>query len=195
MSTNVFVTVGSIEKKDSLKLTYGLSEREIIVSHNTSFAPNTLQQQTYKGNFDVLLNYIPTDADMLQELCAWLSNFGHLISLEKQENNARLESGTNGSYSSVALKSLGVERVERPKIPIKQPSLANLWLLIEGTIKPINTTIFAISDIETAFKTLHSGNFDGKLIIALKPEDLVNVSNPQQIIMQDTNDITGHSNR
>ncbi|EDN97069.1 hypothetical protein SS1G_01997 [Sclerotinia sclerotiorum 1980 UF-70] len=168
MGAKLFVTVGSIEKGGLLKELYGLSEKEIIVSHNTSFGPNTLQQ-SYKNNFDVVLNCISADADTLQEISACLSNFGRFINLGKQENHARLEGGTNRSYSSVDLITLGIER---PRI------LSNLLsrisgFLIQGTIKPISSTIFQISDIETAFKTLQSGNFDGKLVIAPKPEDLV----------------------
>ncbi|KAJ8071429.1 hypothetical protein OCU04_001750 [Sclerotinia nivalis] len=168
MGAKLFVTVGSVQKRDLLKEMHGLSEKEIIVSHNTSFGPNTLQQ-SYKNNFDVVLNCISTDADTLQEISACLSNFGRFINLGKQKNHARLEGGANRSYSSVDLITLGIER---PKI------LSNLLsrissFLIQGTIKPISSTIFQISDIETAFKTLQSGNFDGKLIIAPKPEDLV----------------------
>ncbi|ESZ94375.1 BcPKS8, polyketide synthase [Sclerotinia borealis F-4128] len=168
MSARIFVTVGSIEKRDLLKDMYGLSENEIFVFHNTSFGPNTLQQ-TYKGDFDVVLNCISTDTDTLQEISACLSNFGRFINLGKQENHAKVESGTNRSYSSVDLISLGIER---PKI------LSNLLsqissFLTQGIIKPTSHTIFPISDIETAFKTLQSAKFDGKLIIAPKPEDLV----------------------
>ncbi|KAA8573978.1 hypothetical protein EYC84_005518 [Monilinia fructicola] len=149
MGAKVFVTVGNIEMRDYLKATHSLSEDEIIVSQSTSFGPNTLQS-TYKGKFDVVLNCIPTDMDTLHEISACLSNFGRFINLEKQENHARLGSGTNRSYSSVDLISLGIERP-----------------------KPTSHTIFPVSDVELAFKTLQSAVFDGKLIVAPKTDDLV----------------------
>ncbi|TGO87053.1 hypothetical protein BPOR_0254g00030 [Botrytis porri] len=168
MGVKVFVTVGSIEKKDLLKKTYGLSEKEIIVSHNTSFGPKDLQQ-TYRGNFDIVLNCIPTDADTLQEISSCLSNFGRFVNLAKQENHPKLGSGTNRSYSSVDLVSLGIQR---PKILSAVLSKISSFL-IQGAIKPISTTVFSISDIETAFKTLQSAKFDGKLIIAPEQDDMV----------------------
>ncbi|KAK6606189.1 polyketide synthase [Botrytis cinerea] len=168
MGANVLVTVGSIEKKNLLKETHGLSEKEIIVSQNTSFGPKDLQQ-THRDNFDIVLNCIPTDADTLQEISSCLSNFGRFVNLAKQENHPKLGSGTNRSYSSVDLISLGIQRPRILSAVLSQISS----FLIQGAIKPISTTVFSISDIETAFKTLQSAKFDGKLIIAPNPDDLV----------------------
>ncbi|KAI9647281.1 hypothetical protein NHQ30_003664 [Ciborinia camelliae] len=167
-TAKIFVTVGNIEKRNSLKSMYGLSDKEIFVGHNNSFGPNTLQQ-THKGKFDVVLNCISADADTLQEISACLNNFGRFINLEKQEHYTRLGSGINRSFSSVDLISLGIER---PNILSKLLSqISSFWS--QDTIKPISHTIFPISDVETAFKTLQSADFDGKLIIAPKAEDLV----------------------
>ncbi|QSZ34031.1 hypothetical protein DSL72_005611 [Monilinia vaccinii-corymbosi] len=168
MGAKVLVTVGNIDMRDYLKKTHDLSEDDIIVSQNTSFGPNTLQP-TYKGKFDAVLNCIPTDVDTLQEISACLNNFGRFINLEKQENHARLGSGTNRSYSSVDLIAIGIER---PKI------LSNILSRISnffnrGTIKPTSHTIFSISNVDMAFKTLKSAGFEGKLIIAPKADDLV----------------------
>ncbi|RAL66180.1 hypothetical protein DID88_005852 [Monilinia fructigena] len=171
MGAKILVTVGNIEMRDYLKATHSLFEDEIIVSQNTSFGPNTLQS-TYKGKFDVVLNCIPTDMDTMQEISACLSNFGRFINLEKQENYARLGSGTNRSYSSVDLISLGLER---PKILNNLLSQISSFLS-QGIIKPTSHTIFPLSDVEIAFKTLQSAVFDGKLIIAPKADDLVKVS-------------------
>lgn len=187
VGAKIFVTVSSVENKDYLKTTYCLSENEIIVSSNTLFGPNTLQAM-HKDRFDVVLNCISTDSDTLQEIFTCLSNFGRFINLGKQERHIKLGSGTNRSYSSVDLISLGIER---PKILTNLLSRVSSFLC-EGTIKPVNYTVFSISDVETAFKTLQSGHFDGKLIIAPKPGDLVKVSHTHRYGRANTNTTKGY---
>ena len=164
----VFAVVESIEDKEALVKGFGLSEDHIFTSQAEAC---TLVNQ---GRFEILLNCTSVDADALRTLWVGLSNFGRFIELGG--TRARLEMGSvdnNKSFMSADLMNLAIQR---PKLLGRlMSSISNL--LQNGTLKPLPTTLFPISDIETAFKTMQSGNISGKFVVAPQPGNKVKVSN------------------
>ena len=70
---------------------------------------------------------------------------------------------------------------ERPRIMAHLMSNIS-ELLSSGKINPLGSvTIFPISDVETAFKVLNSGNVSGKLVVVPRDNDQVKVSLPSRV--------------
>lgn len=168
IGAEVYISAEKPENGDAISNSYGISSDHILLTSN-------ICQQTEKGYFDVVLNTIATDADMLRDIWASLSSFGRLVEAGQGDVSSRLEtsrSEKNKSFLSVDLASMAVER---PKI------LKRLVLEVSDILKDDKatlacpTTTFPISDVETAFKTMQSGNLDGKLIVAPQAGDEVKV--------------------
>jgi NADPH:quinone reductase-like Zn-dependent oxidoreductase/malonyl CoA-acyl carrier protein transacylase len=170
----VFATVEKVENKQVLKEVYGLKEDQIFSNHNSSFE-SAIRRTTEKSHFDVVLNCVPTDNDTLQLIWDSLSSFGRFVVAGKQDSNARLETARfekNRSFMSVDLDSMAVER---PKIMRRLVSNIS-ELLTQSQIRPVGPIkVFPISDVETAFRTLQTGNIDGKLVVSPQPADEVKV--------------------
>ena len=87
-----------------------------------------------------------------------------------QDSRARLQ--YNKSFMSVDLISLAEQR---PKIMARL--LSDVSELLENDkISPVSITVFPISDVETAFKVLQSGNVGGKLVVSPQPGNEIKVS-------------------
>ncbi|PMD36739.1 BcPKS8, polyketide synthase [Hyaloscypha variabilis F] len=187
IGAEVFATVSGIEGKQLLKSVHGLSDDHIFSSRNASFGP-AIRKAINRQGVDVVLNAAAADSDTLRETWDCLSNFGRFVEVGKRDVSARLETArfeNNTSFMSVDLMSLAAER---PKIMSRLISdFSNL--LRNGNIKPDSpVTVFPISDVETAFKVLQSGNFDGKLVVMPQPGDEVKAtrsSKQNKLLRQD----------
>lgn len=179
IGARIYATVGSLEKKEFLVKEYNLAEDHIFYSRNTSFS-DTIQQATRQQGVDVVLHSLAGDA--LRESWKCLSKFGRLINISSRDANlnAALEvthSDQNASFASVDIMSIAAER----------PAMLNRLLLDVsnliryGKIRPVHpATLFPISDVETAFKTLHSGKAYGKVVVVPHADDIVKVTPPKK---------------
>ena len=168
VGADLFVTVCSVEAGETFKRAYGLADNQILSIQN-------IQAHNKKDGFDLVLKCLSTDSDILRTLWDSVSRFGRFIEIEKQGANSRLQTSdcqNNRSFMSVELISLAKER---PKV-MKRLVTDISQLFSEEKIKPIaQTTVFPISDVETAFRLLQSEKFEGKLVVSLQPEDVVKV--------------------
>jgi len=167
MGANIFALVKNTENIGVLKKKHGLRDNQI--------SSNYLPQTNGKGDFDIVLNCSSMESDTARELWGSLNGFGRFVQIGSEDHsNVRIDTLKlgNRSFMSVDLISLAVER---PRILEKILSDVS-QLLGKGEIIPPSTTVFQISDVETAFQTLKAGSFDGKLIVSLQPEDRVKVS-------------------
>ncbi|RDW62499.1 hypothetical protein BP5796_10801 [Coleophoma crateriformis] len=172
VGAEIFATVGSVTKKEFLMAEYGLPEDHIFFSRNTSFA-KAIRRATKGRGVDVVLNSLA--GDQLRETWDSLAHFGRFIEIGKRDivGNTRLEMARfeyNATFSSV---DLTVVAAERPQI--MKRLLADVFdLLSTGSIRPVSPiTIFPISNVESAFRTLQSGKTMGKVIVVPNPGDQV----------------------
>ena len=168
----VYATVGSAAKKEFLMLQYGLPEDHIFYSRNTSFAKG-IRRATNGQGVDLVLNSLAGDA--LRETWDSLAHFGRFIEIGKRDivGNSRLEMSRFEHNAMFASVDLTVVAAERPKI-MKRLLSDVFSLMSKGLAKPISPiTIFPISDIENAFRTLQSGKIMGKIVIVPCPNNQV----------------------
>ena len=170
----IFATVGSTAKKEFLITEYGLPEDHIFYSRNTSFA-KAIRLATNGQGVDVVLNSLA--GDQLRETWDSLAHFGRFIEIGKRDivGNTRLEMARFEHNAMFASVDLTVVATERPKI--MKRLLADVFdLMSKGSIRPISPiTTFAISNVESAFRTLQGGKIMGKIVIVPGPEDQVKV--------------------
>lgn len=175
IGAEIFVTVGSLEKKKYLMNDYKIPADRIFFSRDTSFA-SQIKTATNGQGVDVILNSLAGDALLATWQC--LSSFGRFVEIGKRDivSNTRLEMAQfskNVTFSSV---DLIVVLMERPLL-MKRLLSEVFDLYLKGVVRPITPlSTYAISDIESAFRSLQSGKNLGKISITLGETDLVKVS-------------------
>ncbi|KAI3325140.1 ketoacyl-synt-domain-containing protein [Xylariaceae sp. AK1471] len=179
IGAEVYTTVGSTEKKEFLMKEYGLAEDHIFYSRNISFG-DAIRQATHQKGVDIVLNCLVGDA--LRESWNCLSKFGRLIDIGSRDSssNTRLEMAhpdRNASFISVDIMSIATERPVLLKRLLSDVSN----LVRYGKIRPISpVNLFPISDVESAFKTLHSAKTHGKVVVIPHADDIVKATPPKK---------------
>lgn len=188
IGADVFVTVGSAEKKDFLMKEYDIPEDHIFYSRNQNFR-KSLRQVTNGSGVDVVLNCLAGDA--VRESWDCLNKFGRLIDVGTRisSTSMKLEMDQfehNSSFMTVDMMALAAER---PKL--MQRVLADVSKLIKynKVAPPSPITVFPISEVEIALKSLQTGNnAHGKLVVVPHAEDIVKATpakRPHQLLKAD----------
>ncbi|ORY63888.1 putative polyketide synthase [Pseudomassariella vexata] len=181
IGAEVFATVGSASKKEFLMQEFHIPEDHIFYSRNAAFG-RTLRQIMGDGSgVDVVLNCLSGDA--LGESWDCLNRFGRLVDIGTREagTSTRLEmvqsQGHNASFLSVDIMA---SVAERPRVMGRL--MAEVADLVKyRKIRPVApVTVFAISEVEAAFKRLHSAKGYGKVVVVPGADDVVQATRPKR---------------
>ncbi|KAI2689896.1 hypothetical protein CBS147355_347 [Penicillium roqueforti] len=173
----IFVTVGSEEKRDFIAEHYGISPSRIFSSRNDSFVDHIMHATNGKG-VDVVLNSLA--GPLLRQTWRCIGTFGRFIEIGKKdiEQNSMVEMGPfvrSVLFASLDLITLGEQR---------GPEVARIFgeintLLEAGQIRPVSPiTTFSMGEVEKAFRTMQTGKHIGKIILQPRPGDIVKVLPP-----------------
>ncbi|CAI7662741.1 unnamed protein product [Penicillium viridicatum] len=164
VGADIFVTVGSIEKKQFLMTQYSIPEDRIFYSRDASFA-RAIRRATGEVGVDVIVNSLA--GDLLRETWECLAPFGRFVEIGKADitKNTRLDMQPfehNVTFSSVDLTKVG-----KFKPQLMRHLLGDVSRLIsEGSVHPVlPLSIYRVSDIEKAFRTLQIGKSMGKIVV------------------------------
>lgn len=189
VGAKIFATVGSVEKKNFLMETYQLKEEQIFFSRDNSFARG-IRQATGGEGVDVALNSLSGDA--LQATFECVAPFGRFIELGKRDitQNSRLEMAHFNENLSFASVDLGMVREKRPKLT-KRLLRDSFQIFVDSKAHlrwPVTT--LPISELETGFRALQSGQVIGKMVVQVTDDSKVKVcytahdSTTQNIILK-----------
>ncbi|TVY20485.1 Reducing polyketide synthase FUB1 [Lachnellula arida] len=159
----VFVTVGTLEKKQFLVDQYGVAPEDIFWSRDGSFAEAIMAATGGKG-VDVILNSLAGEALRLSWGC--IASFGRFIELGKRDFflNSQLDMTkfrNNVTFAAVDLVGLVME---------KPALVAEIWqkvmdLVRDGAVRPPTPLeSYPMSDLQTALALMRSGKHTGKLV-------------------------------
>jgi NADPH:quinone reductase-like Zn-dependent oxidoreductase len=175
VSADIFVTVGSIDKKQFLMTQYGISEDHIFYSRDTSFA-RSIRTATSGMGVDVVINSLA--GDLLRETWECLAPFGRFIEIGKADitKNTRLD--MLPFENNVTFASVDLTKIAKFKPQLMKRLMGDVCRLMhEKAVHPIlPLSTYRISDIEKAFRTLQTGKSMGKIVVVPHDEDLVKVS-------------------
>ena len=171
----ILATVGSLEKKEFLMKTYNIPEESIFYSRDTSFAKGVLQA-THDRGVDVALNSLA--GEQLSATWQCMAPFGRFVEIGKRDitSNNNLEMARfeqNVSFTAVDLTAL-VQHKPGLLQEVFQEVMDLFHRDIIAPVSPIHE--FAVSEVETAFRSLQSGKLMGKLVIVPTADDTVMVS-------------------
>lgn len=181
LDADIFVTVGSKEKKRLIMELYNIPEENIFYSRNTSFA-KAVQQRTNGRGVDVILNSLSGDALIKSWEC--VAPFGRFLELGKKDILSRnqlpmLPFSKNASFHAIDLAYL----YQRPELFCEIRD-GFMDLLSAGKIRPAQPLhVYGVGQIEQAFRYLQSGKNTGKTVIEMRDDDTVTVSHTVSIAL------------
>ncbi|TVY51056.1 Fumagillin dodecapentaenoate synthase [Lachnellula cervina] len=170
IGAELFVTVGTTEKRDFLKSTFGLADDHIFNSRNTDFASDISAATNGRG-IDVVLNSLT--GDMLDESFRLLADGGKMIEIGKKDILDRNSLAMEPFDRNISFMAVDMSH-ERAPDHLVQRLLARLFELIKnGHVKPIAPIhTFSFSDVPSAVRFLRAGKHIGKIVITdgLEPD-------------------------
>ncbi|KNG88668.1 polyketide synthase [Aspergillus nomiae NRRL 13137] len=175
LGAEIFVTVGSQEKRNLLSERYNIPQDHILYSRDTSFT-RRLMQLTGDRGVDVVLNSLSGDSLIASWEC--IAPFGRFVEIGRADvdANSRLPMGRfakNVSFSVVAM-----DHVCHACPALLQESLEPvLRMIAEKALQPAwPLQVYPVSALEDAFRLVQSGKSSGKVVISLGEADIVRTS-------------------
>ena len=170
----VFVTVGTDEKREFVKKHYGIQEDHIFSSRDVSFAAGVMSMTKGRG-VDVVLNSLA--GTLLQESFNCLAPFGRFVEIGKrdleQNSSLAMEAFTRAvSYTSIDVITYG----EYKKMDTHRIMKDIISLVGSGDLKTVEPiTVYPVGDIEKAFRLMQAGKHMGKIVLSASSDTLVHV--------------------
>ena len=169
----IFTTVGTQEKRDFLKKTYGLTDDEIFSSRDTDFEEKVMTATKGKG-VNLVLNSLSQEKLLASFRC--VSDEGRFIEIGKydlQFNNSlpMFQFLRNISFHGIGLDKISLLENENH---IEIYKKFKNWIsngIQKGYVKPIVRTVFGKEDVKEAFKHMMSGKHIGKVLIKIRDEE------------------------
>ncbi|KAI1127899.1 hypothetical protein F5Y10DRAFT_242011 [Nemania abortiva] len=168
----VFATVGLNMKKKLLMDQFGIPPDHIFYSRNTTFAKGVMRATGGRG-VDVVLNSLSGDGLRASWEC--VAPFGRFIELGKADiaGNSSLPMinfARNISFIAVDLHHLGLAD---PKLA-SQLTREMMNLVTRGLLRhPEPLHMYALSEVEQAFRYMQSGRNTGRIVLEANDADLI----------------------
>jgi NADPH:quinone reductase-like Zn-dependent oxidoreductase len=175
-NADIYVTVGSDEKKKLLMDLYHIPEDHIFYSRNASFAQGIRRMTRERGGVDIVLNSLSGDALVSTWEC--MAPFGRFLEIGKKDilANGSLPMFPFAKNVSFHAIDLNEARQHRPRL-MQELKDGVVSLLFGRKIRPAQPLhVYGIGEVEKAFRYLQSGKNTGKTVVELRQEDMVKVS-------------------
>ena len=170
----IYVTVGSVHKKNFIMQTYNIPEAHIFSSRDASFR-DELMLLTEQSGVDVILN--STAGEILHESWQCLATLGRFIEIGKRDLVQDSSLAMEKFLDSVTFCAIDMMILAETRPVICNRVLTDLVKLYnDGVIRPISPiTIFPMSDIQQAMRLMQAGKHTGKLVIDTAADCMVQV--------------------
>ena len=176
IGADIYLTVGTDEKKALLMELYGISSDRFFSSRNNLFASG-IKRMTDGRGVDLVLNSL--SGDLLRASWECVAPLGRFVEIGKRdiESHARLSMSPFAGNLMFASVDLGVVATQAK--PLMQEIMTSVMALVrQDKIQPPQPLhIYDGSRIEEAFRYLQSGKNTGKTIIEYHDQDIMPVCN------------------
>nr|UPX44674.1 Type I Iterative PKS [Penicillium fuscum]UXX61831.1 Type I Iterative PKS [Penicillium fuscum] len=171
VGAEVFVTVGTPEKRELMMHKYDIPEDHLFSSQDTSFVAGVLSA-THGRGIDVVLNSL---SGSLQESFNVLAPFGHLVDIGQRnlEANSYLAMQplnhpiSFSAFSLLVLAQHNPRQLHRAMIEITQ-------LIGENKLSPVHPlTSYSARDVSEAFRHVQTESHVGKAVLSIGSDVMV----------------------
>ncbi|KAL8776020.1 MAG: hypothetical protein Q9194_003434 [Teloschistes cf. exilis] len=172
VGADLYVTVGSVEKRDLLMEQYGIAEDHIFSSRDTTFVKELMDKTNQRG-VDVVLN--SSAGDILHQSWQCLAPLGRFIEIGKRDivQNSNLEMEKFADSVSFISVDLGVIMEAKPQL-LKRLLTDTLSMYEQGKIRSVAPiTVMPMSQLSEAMRMMQGGKHMGKVVIEARSDDIV----------------------
>lgn len=172
VGAEVFVTVGSAEKKALIMDRFGLVEERILYSRDMSFAQDVMHSTAGRG-VDVIVNSLAGEA--LRNSWTCIAPNGRFVELGQRDItiNTRLDMSPFARNASFTAFNLAFTMRSDPQAA-REVLIKVLELFASGALRgpdPLET--YAFSELQQAFRKMQTGRHMGKLVAVARQDDVV----------------------
>ncbi|XP_074967591.1 fatty acid synthase [Phalacrocorax aristotelis] len=170
MGCQVFVTVGSTEKREYLQARFPqLHANSFASSRNTNFEQHVLRVTNGKG-VNLVLNSLAEEK--LQASLRCLAQHGRFLEIGKFDlsNNSQLGMALflkNVAFHGILLDSIFDDGNKDWEVVSELLEKG----IREGVVKPLRSTVFSKEEVEAAFRFMAQGKHIGKVMIKVREEE------------------------
>lgn len=175
----VFTTVSTEKKKKFLIDHYGIQAEHIFSSRETAFSGG-IKRLTQGAGADVVLNSLSGEGLAASWEC--IAPYGRFIELGKKDITSHSKLAMSFFEKNVTFRAVDIAAMSLERPQVVRKALEDVLPLVESkALRPAEPLqVFGISEMENAFRTMQSRDNMGKVVVELRPEDIVNVScNPR----------------
>ncbi|KAL4993410.1 hypothetical protein BDV10DRAFT_199663 [Aspergillus recurvatus] len=171
-NAEIFVTVGSEEKKKLLTNLYQIPAERIFDSRNASFA-KAIRRVTGGRGVDVVLNSL--SGDLLVSSWECVAPFGRFLELGKKDILSNYDLPMRPFERNASFHAIDLNEARRYRPELLQRLQEEIGSLMAGhTVTPPRPIhVYPVSEIEQAFRYLQSGQNTGKTVIEIRGDDVV----------------------
>ena len=172
---NLIVTVGSLEKRDFIRDTYGIPETSILASRDLSFAQGVMRLTQGRG-VDIVINSMSGQG--LRSSWECIAHFGRFVEIGKVDIYNSNSLPMSPFKKNVTFAFIDIGMIANENGPVFNSVLGKvLQLAHAGKItepKPLH--VFSYSQIQEAFRIMQTGSHIGKFVLEPHKTDIVPVS-------------------
>lgn len=178
LGAEIFVTVGSEEKKALLMEKYTIPEDHIFNSRDLSFAKGVMRMTDGRG-VDVILNSLAGEA--LRQTWHCIAMFGRFVEIGKKDIVGNTGLDMSPFMNNVTFTSVNLLGIYRHNVPLASRIFQDVVdLMHKGVVCAVEPlTVYDYSQMEVAFRTMQAGKHMGKIVLKPHDEDMVPVSSPK----------------
>ena len=172
IGAEIYITVGTKEKKDLMMSRYNIAEERVFSSRDLTFEEGVLKATNGKG-VNVILNSVAGEALRL----TWnlLQPLGRFLEIGKRdlEINTRLEMNNFLKATTFAAIDLGI-LAQHNHAAIQNILTKVFSLLRDGAIQTVfPITVYPMSEVKKGLRQMQSGKHMGKIVIEARKGDQV----------------------
>ena len=163
MGAEIYVTAGSDEKRDFLRL---LGVDHIFDSRSLAFADEILAQTGGKG-VDVVLNSLAGEA--INRNFRVLKPFGRFLELGKRDFYENTKIGLRPFRNNISYFGIDADQLMQARPDLTRSLFAEVMALFtEGVLHPLPYHVFEAEDIVDAFRYMQQARQIGKIVITYR---------------------------
>lgn len=165
MDAEVFVTVGTDEKRKFLTDTYGIADSHIFSSRNTDFAKGILRETNGRG-VDIIINSLI--GEMLDESWRICADGGIMVEIGKKDIVDRNVLSMEPFDRNCSFRAMDFSYTKNISDELIEGLLQQIFGLVNaGKIGPVHPiTVFGFDEVPSALACIRSGRHIGKVIIS-----------------------------
>lgn len=156
--------------------TYGIPGDHIFSSRDpTSFSRGVKRVTSGKG-VDVVFNSLSGEGLIASWEC--IAPYGRFVEIGKKDILARNPLSMAQFEKNVTFSALDISTFPRDRPHVSRKVLEEVYgLIVQGKLSPSKPLqVYGVSELEKAFRTMQSGKTFGKLVVEMRPDDVVNAT-------------------